>query len=59
MIRFVTNTSGMMTIVTGRKNPIAAYGMHVHPEKLDTCFQNGLVMGIADCIFYAGLDKIL
>ncbi len=25
----------------------------------DTCFQVGLVMGIADCIFYAGLDEII
>ncbi len=25
----------------------------------DTCFWNGLVRGIADCINYAGLDKIL
>ncbi len=24
----------------------------------DTCFQVGLVMGIADCTFCAGLDKI-
>ena len=24
----------------------------------DTCFQIGLVMGITDCIFYAGLYKI-
>ncbi len=24
----------------------------------DTCFQIGLGMGIADCIFYVGLDKI-
>ena len=25
----------------------------------DTCFRNGLVMGVADCIIQADLDKIL
>ncbi len=25
----------------------------------DTCFQIGLLMGMADCIIYAGLDKII
>ncbi len=69
---FTTDNQGMSTyyvIYLSSVVPYQGYTFYEHPRLFvlrivaanhenDTCFQVGLVMGIADCIIYAGLDKI-